>query len=95
MSLISGIPFSAVLDGSETLRRTTADYFCPCQLWNQGKQKLVFPYAFCGAILSDVDASTSSIVVPVDEPCFEYPRAFQSERNEAELCPAIQRLRDS
>ena len=41
---------------------------------------MVFPYAFCGAILCEVDTSTSSIVVPVNGPCFEYPRAFQSER---------------
>ena len=36
------------------------------------------PYAFCGAILREVDKSMSSIVVPVDGPCFEYPEVLKS-----------------
>ena len=41
--------------------------------------RIGLPYAFCGAILCEVDTSTSSIiVVPVDGPCFEYPEVLKS-----------------
>ena len=40
--------------------------------------RIGLPYAFCGAILCEVDTSMSSIVVPVDGPCFEYPKVLKS-----------------
>src|SRR5437016_8062228 len=63
------------LHGSETLRGTRANYFCLLPVAEPGQTGIGFHYAFCGAILCDVDESTSSIVVPVDRPCFEYPHA--------------------
>jgi hypothetical protein len=46
-----------------------------------------FPYAFCGAILCDVDASTSSIIVPVDGPRFEYPARFRANEMRRNCVP--------
>jgi hypothetical protein len=118
-------PFGAVLHGSETLRGTTADYFCPgCRTrtnrigflgMGHGELDLEQPLqrqpnhdhhqqlpgwaergggrrggcaaggpgrntrapTFCETVLCDVEASMSSIVVPVDSPCFEDPCAYQ------------------
>jgi len=49
----------------------------PLPVVEPGQTELVFP-TFCGAILCEVDTSTSSIVVPVDGPCFEYPEVLKS-----------------
>src|SRR6266851_5094273 len=53
------------------------------------------PYAFCGAILCEVDKSTSSIVVPVDGPCFEYPEVPKSLNTvlDARFPPRMRHLR--
>jgi hypothetical protein len=47
------------------------------------------PYAFCGAILCEVDTSMSSIVVPVDGPCFEYPEVPKSLNRELDGTPKV------
>src|SRR5690349_10816237 len=64
---------------SDTLRGTTTDYFLPLPVIEHGTNRIVFPYAFCGAILCDVDASTCSIVVPVEGPApsFDYNARLQ------------------
>src|SRR5712692_12041333 len=49
--------------------------------------RIGFPYAFCGAILCDVDASTSSIIVPGDGPCFEYPARFRANEMRRNCVP--------
>jgi len=47
------------------------------------------PYAFCGAILCEVDTSMFSIVVPVDGPSFEYPQVPKSLNRELDGTPKV------
>jgi len=52
------------------------------------------PYAFWGALLCEVDKSTSSIiVVPVDGPRFEYPEVLKSLNTVLDGTPKV-RLSD-
>jgi hypothetical protein len=51
--------------------------------------RIGLPYAFCGAILCEVDTSTSSIVVPVDGPCFEYPEVLKSLNRVLDSTPKV------
>ena len=51
--------------------------------------RIGLPYAFCGAILCEVDTSTSTIVVPVDGPCFEYPEVLKSLNRVLDSTPKV------